>query len=48
MFSSEGGGWEFPLLLVVLAAAVALQGSGPFALRRLPVLDGFIPQSLRA
>jgi putative oxidoreductase len=48
VFSSEGGGWEFPLLLVVLAAAVALQGNGPFALRKLQVIDGFIPQSLRA
>jgi putative oxidoreductase len=25
VFNSEGGGWEFPLLLVVLAAVVALQ-----------------------
>jgi putative oxidoreductase len=48
VFSSEGGGWEFPLLLVVLASAVALQGNGPFALRRLPLIDGFIPRSLRA
>ncbi len=48
VFSSEGGGWEFPLLLVVLASAVALQGNGPFALRKLPVVDRFIPQSLRA
>ena len=48
VFSSEGGGWEFPLLLVVLASAVALQGNGPFALRKLPLVDRFIPQSLRA
>jgi putative oxidoreductase len=48
VFSAEGGGWEFPLLLVVLAAAVAVQGSGPFALRKLPVIDGFIPQALKA
>ena len=33
VFSSEGGGWEFPLLLVVLAAAIAIQGNGPFSLR---------------
>ena len=31
VFSAEGGGWEFPLLLVVLAGAVALQGNGAFA-----------------
>ncbi|MEI4235354.1 DoxX family protein [Roseovarius sp. D22-M7] len=48
LFSAEGGGWEFPLMLVVLAAAVAAQGSGPFALRKLPVIDGFIPQVLKA
>ena len=48
VFSAEGGGWEFPLLLVLLAGAVAFQGSGPFALRKLPVVDGFIPQSLKA
>ncbi|NRB17456.1 MAG: DoxX family protein [Rhodobacteraceae bacterium] len=48
LFSSQGGGWEFPLLLVVLAGAVAVQGSGPFALRKLPLIDGFIPQALKA
>jgi len=48
VFSAEGGGWEFPLLLVLLAGAVAFQGNGPFALRKLPVVDGFIPQSLKA
>ena len=48
MFSAEGGGWEFPVLLVLLAIAVAFQGSGPFALRKLPVIDGFIPVSLKA
>ena len=48
LFSSQGGGWEYPLLLVVLAVAVAVQGSGPFALRKLPVIDGFIPQALKA
>jgi putative oxidoreductase len=48
VFSTKGGGWEFPLLLVVLAAAVAIQGGGPFALRKLPVIDGFVPQALKA
>jgi putative oxidoreductase len=48
LFSAEGGGWEFPLLLVLLAIAVALQGSGPFALRKLPVIDVLIPQPLKA
>jgi putative oxidoreductase len=47
VFSAEGGGWEFPLLLVLLAVAVAFQGNGPFALRKLPVIDGYIPQNLK-
>lgn len=48
VFSNQGGGWEFPLLLVVLAVSVALQGNGAFALRRIPVVDAFIPQALKA
>jgi len=48
VFSSEGGGWEFPLLLVLLASTVAIQGSSPFAMRKLPVIDSFIPQILKA
>jgi putative oxidoreductase len=47
VFSAEGGGWEFPLLLVLLAGAVSFQGSGPFALRKLPLIDNFIPQPLK-
>ncbi len=47
VFSAEGGGWEFPLLLVLLAGAVSFQGSGPFALRKLPLIDDFIPQPLK-
>ncbi|MCI2395017.1 DoxX family protein [Aliiroseovarius sediminis] len=48
LFSGEGGGWEFPALLVALAVAVAIQGGGAFALRRLPVIDVFVPQVLKA
>lgn len=47
LFSAEGGGWEFPALLVVLALAVILQGAGSFALRRLPIIDGIIPNALK-
>jgi len=47
VFSSEGGGWEFPLLLVALAIAVAFQGNGAFALRKLQIVDAFIPQPLK-
>ena len=48
IFSNRGGGWEFPALLVVMAVAVAVQGSGALALKKLPVIDGFIPQALKA
>lgn len=34
VFSNQGGGWEFPALLVIIALIVALQGSGSYALRR--------------
>lgn len=33
VFSSKGGGWEFPLLWVGLQVVIALLGSGAFALR---------------
>ena len=48
VFNSQGGGWEFPALLVVLATVVAIQGAGSFALRKLPVIDSFIPEPLKA
>jgi putative oxidoreductase len=32
VFSNAGGGWEFPLLLVVLAVIVSVQGAGSLAL----------------
>lgn len=32
LFSNEGGGWEYPLLLAVLAIAQALLGAGRWAL----------------
>ena len=33
VFSSEGGGWEFPLFWAVIQAAIALLGSGAYALK---------------
>ena len=48
LFSNEGGGWEFPVLLIVLAVVVAIQGAGSFAIRRLPIVDRLIPASLNA
>jgi putative oxidoreductase len=40
VFSNEGGGWEFPLYLVVLSAAQVLLGEGAFALTRSAALSG--------
>lgn len=47
LFSAEGGGWEFPALLVVLAVSVVLQGGGAIAIKKLPIIDGFIPAALK-
>jgi len=35
VFSAEGGGWEFPILLVALAIAVGLGGAGKYAIDNL-------------
>ncbi len=48
VFSNAGGGWEFPLLLIGLAIAVAIHGNGSFKLHKLPIIDNFIPQVLKA
>ena len=32
LFSAEGGGWEYPLFLMVASVAQALMGSGAYAL----------------
>jgi putative oxidoreductase len=34
-FSAEGGGWEFPVLLVAIAVAVGLGGAGKYAIDNL-------------
>jgi len=33
VFSSQGGGWEFPLFWAIVQAAIALLGSGAWALK---------------
>ncbi len=43
LFSGEGGGWEFPVFWAIVQAAVALLGSGAFALR-LPLLQRTLGQ----
>jgi putative oxidoreductase len=34
VFSNAGGGWEYPLYLIVLSGAQVLLGQGAFALSR--------------
>ena len=36
VFSNAGGGWEYPLFLIVLSVAQFLLGEGAFALSRTP------------
>ena len=38
LFSAEGGGWEFPLFWAVVLGAIALLGSGVYALK-IPALQ---------
>ena len=40
VFSNAGGGWEFPLLLVMLAVIVTLQGAGSLALANTDMARG--------
>ncbi len=47
LFSNQGGGWEFPVLLIALAVAVSLQSTGSFAIKRVPGLDKLIPEALK-
>ena len=48
VFNNEGGGWEFPAFLTVIALVVAVQGAGSFAIRKLPIIDGLIPNAFKA
>ena len=41
VFSAEGGGWEFPILLVALAIAVGLGGAGKYAIDNLEWMKHF-------
>ena len=43
-FSAEGGGWEFPLFWLAVQSAIAILGSGAYALR-IPALDRALGQS---
>ncbi len=48
VFSNQGGGWEFPLLLLVLAVIVLVQGAGSFALKRIPAIERLLPNALKS
>ena len=47
VFSAQGGGWEYPLFLIVAALVQALVGDGAFALRKSPSLDRLKPAPAR-
>ncbi|MCH9844205.1 MAG: DoxX family protein [Alphaproteobacteria bacterium] len=51
LFSNQGGGWEYPLLLLVMGFACLFGGNGSFALRgiikRVPLIDALIPEILK-
>jgi len=48
VFSNQGGGWEFPALLVVLAVIVLVQGAGSFALKGFPFIARLLPEALKS
>jgi putative oxidoreductase len=37
LFTNANGGWEYPLVLVLLGTVVSLLGDGAFALRKQPI-----------
>jgi putative oxidoreductase len=39
LFTSEGGGWEYPLFLVVAAVTQALLGDGALAVKKPAILS---------
>ena len=47
LFSAEGGGWEFPLLLVALAISVGLQGAGIYAVENTEWFKARLPTNHR-
>ena len=47
LFSAEGGGWEFPASLTVIAIAIALMGSGNRLQVKFNPFDAYLPAPLR-
>lgn len=42
VFSAEGGGWEFPILLVIRAVSISLGGAGRDAVDNLAPMKSFV------
>jgi putative oxidoreductase len=47
LFSVEGGGWEFPASLTVIAISIALMGSGNRLQVKFNPFDAYLPTSIR-
>ena len=47
LFSSEGGGWEFPASLTVIAIAITLVGSGNRLHINFNPIDNYLPSPMR-
>jgi putative oxidoreductase len=47
LFSADGGGWEFPASLTIIAVAVALMGSGKRLQVNFNPLDTYLPKQMR-
>ncbi len=51
LFSNPGGGWEYPLLLLVMGFACLIGGNGSYSARglikRVPLIDALIPDILK-
>ena len=48
LFSAEGGGWEFPALLAVIAVVIGLAGPGRWALDSHPLVESRLGRLLPA
>ena len=47
LFTAEGGGWEFPASLTVIAVAIALMGPGSRFQIKFNPFDAYLPRTLR-
>ena len=47
LFSAEGGGWEFPASLVVIALTLVMTGGGGKSLAALPAVNDRLPSFLK-